>query len=52
MFRDIPIWFKIWMVICLVLGISSMVFVLDKCGPKAFLLGDGAMYAAMSGMCD
>lgn len=34
----------------LLLSVVSYAFV--KCGPKAFLLGNGAVYAAMSGMCD
>ncbi len=34
------------------LMLSSIAYTFSKCGPKAFLLGNGAFYAAMSGMCD
>lgn len=47
-----PTWFKILFVVFLVLGIASAVFTFQKCGTRAFLLGNGAGYAALSGMCD
>jgi hypothetical protein len=34
------------------LGLSATFYTFSKCGTKAFLLGNGATYAAMSGMCD
>lgn len=52
MWRDIPTWFKLWAVFCLVAGIATLVYTFSHCGPKALLLGDGALYAAASGMCD
>lgn len=47
-----PLWFKIWFVICLVVGIAAAIFTFQECGAKALLLGNGAPYAAMTGMCD
>ena len=47
-----PLWFKIWFVVCLVVGIATAIFTFQECGARALLLGDGAMYAAVSGMCD
>jgi hypothetical protein len=52
MLRDIPVWFKICAVICLVVGIASFAYTFNKCGAKTFLLGNGGLYAAASGMCD
>jgi hypothetical protein len=52
MLRDIPVWFRIWIVICLVVGIAAFVYTFNKCGAKTFLLGNGGLYAAASGMCD
>lgn len=34
------------------LAISTQVWIIQKCGWNAFFLGDGALYAALSGMCD
>lgn len=36
----------------LLLGISSTVFVFKECGARAFLFGNGALYAAISGACE
>jgi hypothetical protein len=52
MWRDIPVWFRIWTVICLVLGIAALVFTFEKCGAKTFILGNGGLAAAATGMCD
>jgi hypothetical protein len=52
MLRDIPVWFRIWIVIFLVVGIAAFVYTFNKCGAKTFLLGNGGLYAAASGMCD
>jgi hypothetical protein len=52
MFRDFPLAFRIWFVVCIVLGIVTLFYTLNKCGAKALLLGNGALYAAASGMCD
>ena len=35
-----------------VLILSNVAYTLSKCGAKSFLLGSGATYAALSGMCD
>ena len=34
------------------LMLSGIVYTFSKCGAKSFLLGSGAGYAALSGMCD
>lgn len=39
-------------VVFLIVAIASTVFVATKCGWKTLWLGNGAAYAAMSGMCD
>ena len=48
----IPFWFKILAAVFLVIGIAAAVFTFQECGVKALFLGNGAAYAAMSGMCD
>ena len=35
-----------------VLMLSGLAHTFSKCGVKTFFLGSGAIYAAMSGMCD
>jgi len=52
MFRDIPVWFRIWTVICLVLGIAALTYTFKECGMKTFFLGNGGFYAAATGMCN
>lgn len=52
MWQDIPVWFRIWLVFCVVAGIACMVYVFQQCGARALLLGDGAAMAALMGMCD
>ena len=52
MWQDIPVWFRIWFVFCVVAGITCMAYALHECGAKALLLGDGAAMAALMGMCD
>lgn len=47
-----PLWFRIWMVICLVFGIALTVYTFQECGWKAMFLGNGAAYAAFTGMCE
>jgi hypothetical protein len=34
------------------IGLTVMITTFQKCGWKALLLGNGAVYAAMTGMCD
>ena len=36
----------------LFLGLSATVYSFGKCGATAFLYGNGALYAAVSGACD
>ena len=48
----ITFWFKILAVVFLVIGIASAVFTFKECGTRALFLGNGATYAAMTGMCD
>lgn len=49
----IPTWFKIWAVICVVVGIATFSFAVSKCGlGTSLLLGNGAFTAAATGMCD
>ena len=49
----IPTLYKIVIVLTLIAGISAFVYSSSKCGiGKTFLLGNGALYAAVTGMCD
>ena len=41
-----------WMVIAVVLGLAATSFTFSKCGAKTFILGNGALAAAATGMCD
>ena len=50
--QDIPVWFRVWLVFCLVAGVTSMIYTFQQCGVKALLLGDGATAAAVLGLCD
>ncbi len=53
MWNNAPTWFKFWLIFCLVAGISAFAYSVNKCGiGKTFLLGNGALYAAATGMCD
>lgn len=52
MFRDIPVFIQVLVVLFFVIAISSAVFTFQKCGAKALLLGNGATTAALLGMCD
>jgi hypothetical protein len=52
MLRDIPIWFRVLFAVFLVGGIAIAVYTFKECGARAFLLGNGALYAAVSGMCE
>jgi hypothetical protein len=44
--------FIVLMVVTAIGGIASLFFVVDKCGAKGFMYGNGAVYAAASGACD
>jgi hypothetical protein len=50
--RDIPVWYRVVFVLFMIFGIASSVYTFSKCGAKALLLGNGGLYAAVSGMCD
>lgn len=40
-------------IVFVILGIGAFVYSVNKCGfVKTVLLGNGSVYAAMSGMCD
>lgn len=53
LFSSAPTWFKVWFVICLVLGVAMTVFTIQECGfKKAFLLGDKAPMAIALGLCE
>lgn len=52
MLTDTPIWFRLWCVLCLVLGIATAVYTFKECGWRALALGNGAAAAAFTGMCD
>jgi hypothetical protein len=48
-----PRWIIImWVAGFILLAGSATFAVVDKCGWKALMLGNGAGFAAMSGMCD
>ena len=40
------------MVIAVVLALSASAYTFSKCGAKTFILGNGALAAAATGMCD
>lgn len=42
----------IWFAMCLILGTAFLTYTFKECGVKTFLLGNGAVYAAATGMCD
>lgn len=48
----IPFWVKIVAAIFFAISIASAVLTFQECGVKALFLGNGATYAAMTGMCD
>jgi hypothetical protein len=50
--NTVPFWFRIWFVICLVLGITIAVYTFKECGVRALLLGNGGPAAAFMGMCE
>jgi hypothetical protein len=53
MWNDFPTWYKIAIFFILIVGISAFAYSASKCGiGKTFLLGNGAFYAAATGMCD
>lgn len=52
MWTDTPVWFRLWLVLCLVLGIAAASYTWSKCGARALVLGNGAFAAAATGMCD
>lgn len=52
MLREIPVWFRVVMVVVLIAGTASTVYAFKECGWKALLLGNGAATAALMGMCD
>jgi hypothetical protein len=48
-----PNWIVVMlMVIALVLGLAAISFTFSKCGAKTLILGNGALAAAATGMCD
>jgi hypothetical protein len=57
MFKDlwnvVPTWFIVWTVIIVIIGSVTLTYTIQKCGfVQTMLLGNGAVYAAYSGMCD
>lgn len=40
------------MIICAIAGIASFSYTWSKCGTSTLLLGNGGLFAAVSGMCD
>ena len=48
-----PRWIIVmWVVLFVLLAGSATFAIVDKCGWQSLMLGKGAGYAAMSGMCD
>lgn len=41
-----------WAVIAVMVGLSALTYTWSKCGAKTLLLGDRALIAAATGMCD
>lgn len=57
MFKELwnflPTWYKIVMVVFLIMAIPMAVYTINKCGfVRTAMLGNGATYAAFAGMCD
>lgn len=50
--REIPAWMRVVILVVFAAGVVSGVYSFHKCGTKAFFLGNGAFFAAVSGMCD
>jgi hypothetical protein len=44
--------FHIWLAFCLLIMLSLLVYIFQQCGTKAFLYGNGAFYAAITGVCE
>lgn len=49
--KQIPTWFKIVAAIFMLFSVFATVRTFQECGTKTFLLGNGAFYAAVTGMC-
>jgi len=49
---ELPGWVIAAAVIVVILGVMSTVFVVDRCGAKGLLFGQGAVLVAASGVCD
>ena len=48
-----PRWIIVlWIVLCLLLGLGALSYTWSKCGTRTLILGNGAMAAAVTGMCD
>jgi hypothetical protein len=52
MLKNTPIWFRILLLVFFILTVASTIFSFRECGIKALFLVNGALYAAMTGMCD
>ena len=48
---QIPTWYKIVFAFFTILSIAATIYTFKECGTKAFFLGNGGFYAAISGMC-
>ena len=51
MFKALPLGIKIFAVAFAVLGVLLNVYIFLQCGWKVFFLGNGSLFAALSGMC-
>lgn len=53
MLKDVPFWMWIVSAIVLGIGVASFIYSSKECGlGKTLLLGNGAFYAAATGMCN
>jgi ABC-type transport system involved in cytochrome c biogenesis permease component len=49
--RQLPVWFRVWVVFVLLVGVASTWYAVKECGPGVLLLGDRALVAVILGMC-
>jgi hypothetical protein len=48
-----PTWMKVLVIVWLPLAIGGAAYTISKCGfIQSLLMGDGALFAAYTGMCD
>jgi hypothetical protein len=51
-FDGVPFVYIVALFVFIAVGATTITYTFSKCGAKAFLLGNGGLYAAASGLCD